>query len=143
MMRTGVHLRTICEAIAPVREFHALGWEAARLMNDGFRASLRPGLVLAALLWPACAATAVPFVPDFSDGPVVFDFEDGLQGWVASGSVEHVATDALGGQWALFGDGLVGAEVDLSVIRIHPPRSRASAGAPVCSHYRIGRFRPC
>jgi len=66
----------------------------------------------AVLLWPACAATAVPFVPDFSAGPVVFDFEDGLQGWTA-GSVERVATDVLGGDWALFADGLMFSELEV------------------------------
>jgi hypothetical protein len=74
-------------------------------MNDAFRGILLPGLVLTALLALPGVAGAVPFVPDFSDGPVVFDFEDGLQGWTASGSVERVATDALGGEWALFGEG--------------------------------------
>jgi hypothetical protein len=49
------------------------------------------------------------FVPDFSSGPIVFDFEDGLQGWrsYGPGSVHRVQTQLLGGQWAIFGDGLV------------------------------------
>jgi hypothetical protein len=38
--------------------------------------------------------SAAPSVPDFSNGPVVFDFEDGLQGGVrlepsSCGSAEH------------------------------------------------------
>jgi len=61
---------------------------------------------LVGVLFLAGSAYAVPFVPDFSNGPVVFDFEDGLQGWTASGSVTRVPTQALGGEWAILGDGL-------------------------------------
>lgn len=38
--------------------------------------------------------------------PIVFDFEDGLQGWTLHGSAQRVNTQVLGGQWAVFGDGL-------------------------------------
>ena len=38
--------------------------------------------------------------------PIVFDFEDGLQGWELSGSAQRVQTQLLGGEWAIFGDGL-------------------------------------
>ncbi len=37
--------------------------------------------------------------------PIVFDFEDGLQGWELSGSAQRVQTQVLGGEWAIFGDG--------------------------------------
>jgi hypothetical protein len=47
-----------------------------------------------------------PIVPGFSNGPVVFDFEDGLQGW--SSSAMRVPTQVLGREWAIFGDGLMG-----------------------------------
>jgi len=57
--------------------------------------------------WLAQPAAAVPFVPDFSEGPVVFDFEDGLQAWSTKDSVQRVQTQVLGGEWAIFGDGLV------------------------------------
>ena len=50
---------------------------------------------------PAQAARA-PIVFDF-------DFEDGLQAWELSGSAQRVQTQVLGGEWAIFGDGLVGA----------------------------------
>ncbi len=59
-------------------------------------------LIVLALSNPA---VATPLVLDFSAGPVVFDFEDGLQGWVATGSAQRVNTQVLGGQWAIFGDG--------------------------------------
>lgn len=62
-------------------------------------------LGLAAFLLPA-PASSESFVPDFSGGPVVFDFEDGLQGWTLQGGAERVESDALGGSWAIRGDGL-------------------------------------
>lgn len=45
------------------------------------------------------------FVLDFSDGPVVFDFENELEPWELWGHAVRVPTDALGGEWAIFGDG--------------------------------------
>ncbi len=39
--------------------------------------------------------------------PIVFDFEDGLQGWELRGAAQRVQTQLLGGEWAIFGDGLV------------------------------------
>ncbi len=39
--------------------------------------------------------------------PIVFDFEDGLQGWTLGGSAQRVQTQILGGEWAIFGDGFV------------------------------------
>jgi hypothetical protein len=53
--------------------------------------------LLAAQTSPAAAA------------PIVFDFEDGTQGWSLLGSAQRVQTQVLGGEWAIFGDGLVGA----------------------------------
>ena len=38
--------------------------------------------------------------------PIVFDFEDSLQGWELRGSAQRVQTQVLGGEWAIFGDGL-------------------------------------
>ena len=37
--------------------------------------------------------------------PIVFDFEDGLQGWRLGGTVQRVQTQVLGGEWAIFADG--------------------------------------
>jgi hypothetical protein len=37
--------------------------------------------------------------------PIVFDFEDGLQGWTLGGDVVRVETNRLGGDWALVGNG--------------------------------------
>ena len=39
--------------------------------------------------------------------PIVFDFEDGLQGWELQGAATRVQTQVLGGEWAIFGDGVV------------------------------------
>ncbi len=65
----------------------------------------------------ACSPSfATPFVPDFSNGPVVFDFEDGLQGWTTDGSAQRVNTQILGGEWAIFGDGLTFTVVDIGEI---------------------------
>jgi hypothetical protein len=63
--------------------------------------------LLAAAVLTAHTSQATPFVPDFSNGPVVFDFEDGLQGWTLENAVQRVNTQILGGQWAILGDGLV------------------------------------
>jgi len=42
-----------------------------------------------------------------ASAPIVFDFEDGLQGWELSGSAQRVQTQVLGGEWAIFGDGVL------------------------------------
>ncbi len=39
--------------------------------------------------------------------PIIFDFEDGLQGWELHGSAERVQMQGPGGEWAIFGDRLV------------------------------------
>ncbi len=59
----------------------------------------RPRAVLAliALLSLAVPAWAAP-------APIVFDFEDGLQGWELTGSAQRVQTQVLGGKWAIFGN---------------------------------------
>ena len=56
----------------------------------------RPRAVLAliALLSLALPAGAAP-------EPIVFDFEDGLQGWALHGSAQRVQTQVLGGEWAV------------------------------------------
>ncbi len=62
------------------------------------RSRSHASLVLIALLGlalPAQPATAAP---------IVFDFEDGLQGWTLGGSAQRVQTQILGGEWAIFGD---------------------------------------
>lgn len=46
------------------------------------------------------------FVPDFSGGPVVFDFEEGRDHWYLFDALaERVETNVLGGSWALRGNG--------------------------------------
>ncbi|TDJ10010.1 MAG: PEP-CTERM sorting domain-containing protein [Deltaproteobacteria bacterium] len=63
-----------------------------------FRASAISALItLLGLALPGEAASA----------PIVFDFEDGLQGWELSGSAQRVQTQVLGGEWAIFGDGVL------------------------------------
>ena len=71
-----------------------------------------------ALAQPVCA---VPFVPDFSNGPVVFDFEDGLQGWVPDGAVPRLQTQVLGGQWPILGDGLIPTPLELEEVILSIP----------------------
>ncbi len=39
--------------------------------------------------------------------PIVFDFEDGLQGWELVLAAQRVQTQSLGGEWAIFLDRLV------------------------------------
>ena len=39
--------------------------------------------------------------------PIVFDFEDGLQGWELHGGATRVQTQVLGGEWAIFLDGFL------------------------------------
>ena len=55
---------------------------------------------LIALLGLALPAYAAP-------APIVFDFEDGLQGWELVGAATRVQTQVLGGEWAIFGDGAI------------------------------------
>jgi hypothetical protein len=58
-------------------------------------------------------AAAIPLVLDFANGPVVFDFEDGEQGWEFTGSAERVETQIFGPDWAVFGDGLFLTEFEV------------------------------
>ena len=63
-----------------------------------FRAPAISALIaLLALALPAHAAPA----------PIVFDFEDGLQGWELVLAAQRVQTQSLGGEWAIFLDRLV------------------------------------
>ncbi len=62
-----------------------------------FRASAISALI--ALLGLAVYAKAAP-------APIVFDLEDGLQGWTFEGAT-RVQTQLLGGEWAIFGDGIL------------------------------------
>ncbi len=59
---------------------------------------------LIALLGLALPVHAVP-------APIVFDFEDGPQGWILGGSAQRVQTQVLGGEWAIFLDGFLGAAI--------------------------------
>ncbi len=61
-----------------------------------------PAIALLLLLNCSPIAQAAP-------APIVFDFEDGLQGWELGGSAQRVQTQILGGEWAIFGDGLTPA----------------------------------
>ncbi len=51
-------------------------------------------IVLLGLALPVQAAPA----------PIVFDFEDGVQGWELQGAATRVQTQVLDGEWAIFGD---------------------------------------
>ncbi len=58
--------------------------------------------VLTSTLLAFCIATPSARA---APAPIVFDFEDGLQGWELHGSATRVQTQLLGGQWAVLGDG--------------------------------------
>ncbi len=47
--------------------------------------------------------------------PIVFDFEDGLQGWELQGAATRVQTQLIGGEWAIFGDGIVDESTAISI----------------------------
>ncbi len=71
-------------------------------------------LVLTCFLICSLRAEAAP-------APIVFNFEDGLQGWELSGSAQRVQTQILGGEWAIFGDGLLGEtsiSIDLDITNV-------------------------
>jgi hypothetical protein len=62
----------------------------------------------ASISWLSCAllllcGTRAQAAPE----PIIFDFEDGLQGWELHGSAQRVQTQILGGEWAIFGDVLL------------------------------------
>jgi hypothetical protein len=59
------------------------------------------------LLWPVRASAT----------PIVFSFEDGLQGWELDGSAQRIQTQVLGEEWAISGDGLVedGASISIEI----------------------------
>ncbi len=69
---------------------------------------MRSLLLLVVAVATALPAGSVALTLDPSEGAAVFDFEDGLQGWTLQGSAERVETGVLGGEWAVFGDGLAG-----------------------------------
>jgi hypothetical protein len=82
------------------------------LRERGFMRHLRMWLIAlagAALL----AVQSTPAAP----APLVSDFEDGLQGWELHGAATRVQTQILGGEWAIFGDGLVegGAAISIQI----------------------------
>ena len=53
--------------------------------------------------------------PPPSYAAIVFDFEDGLQGWELVGAVTRVQTQVLGGEWAIFGDGFIESGASISI----------------------------
>ena len=69
--------------------------------------------------------------PSGALGALVFDFEDGLQGWSVSGSVTRVPTQVLGGSYAIFGDGLWRGEPSPRLI----PESNLLSQVFDLSHY--------
>lgn len=81
--------------------------------------SLLLGSVFLAVTFPG-SARATPLVPDFSNGEVIFDFEDGLQGWKPLGSAQRLNTRTLNGLWAVFAEAQfserngISLEIDLS-----------------------------
>jgi len=71
------------------------------------RSIIAPAALLLLLLSTPVAQAA----PD----PIVFDFENGLQGWTLEGSAQRIQTGVLGGDWAIFGDGVAGAGASMSM----------------------------
>ena len=71
-----------------------------------FRAPAVSALI--GLLGLALTAHAAP-------APIVFDFEDGLQGWELAGAAQRVQTQVLGGEWAIFLDGLADARASMFI----------------------------
>ena len=67
-------------------------------------------LVLTCAVLCSARAQAAP-------APIVFDFEDGLQGWELNGWAQRVQTQLIGGEWAIFGDGGIprGARAQMSI----------------------------
>ena len=74
---------------------------------------LRSPVALAAVLM---AAWTLPQPAYAAPAPIVFDFEDGLQGWTLGGSAQRVQTQVLGGEWAIFGDGRSVGAGDASIV---------------------------
>ncbi len=68
-------------------------------------------LVVSALI--AFLSLALPAYA--APAPIVFDFEDGLQGWTLGGSAQRVQTQVLGGQWAILGDGIVDESTAITI----------------------------
>ncbi len=60
-------------------------------------------------LFPLVSLLVWPVASQAAPAPIVFDFEDGLQGWTLGGSAQRVQTQVLGGEWAIFLDGFLGA----------------------------------
>lgn len=58
-------------------------------------------------LFPAFVLALLALALPAGAAPIVFDFEDGLEGWELHGSAQRLQTQLLGGEWAIFGDGSV------------------------------------
>ncbi len=66
-------------------------------------------------LAPLALLLVLPLPVQAALAPIVFDFEDGLQGWELHDSAQRVQTQVLGGEWAIFGDGLAGRGAAISL----------------------------
>ena len=68
----------------------------------------------------ACSLIALlgfPLESRAASEPIVFDFEDGLQGWTLNGA-ERVQTGALGGEWAIFGNRSASLSIEIDLTEI-------------------------
>ena len=63
----------------------------------------------------AIATIGVALPAQAAPAPIVFDFEDGLQGWELHGAAFRLPTQILGGEWAIFGDGIVDESTAISI----------------------------
>ncbi len=74
--------------------------------------------MVASKLLLAIATIGLALPARAAPAPIVFDFEDGLQGWTIRGSPQRVQTKVLGGDWAIFADGRSIATMQSPVIMI-------------------------
>ncbi len=72
--------------------------------------------MVASKLFLAIATIGLALPVQAAPAPIVFDFEDGLQGWELHGSAQRVQTQVLGGEWAIFGDGVLSPLTELKLI---------------------------
>ncbi len=70
-------------------------------------------MLRSAVLATLCLLLAAPGIARAL--PLVFDFEDGFQGWGPAGSAQRVQTQLLGGQWTIFGDGFLPGSASISM----------------------------
>lgn len=82
--------------------------------------------MVASKLLLAIATLGLALPVQAAPAPIIFDFEHGLQGWEPYVTATRVQTQVLGGEWAIFLDGFLGA-----VIPFIPEDLQAIESVPV------------